>query len=60
MEKIRQYNFKIDQYDNDPFVKSLLLKCRPVKTRPKKIKQFDRREAIVSNLRKIEDCSVSF
>lgn len=49
LKNMRKFDFKIDQYDNDPYSKNPLLKFRISKIkRRKQIEAIKRRAAIVS------------
>lgn len=49
LKNIRKYDFRLDQYDNEPFSRNPLLKLRSSKVKRKKSSEiFKRREALVS------------
>lgn len=48
MKNIRKFDFPLDRYDNDPFLKNPLLKYRQNKNRAKRLKRNDKQRALVS------------
>lgn len=45
MKNIRKFDFPLDRYDNDPFLKNPLLKYRRNKTKAKRLKRNDKQQA---------------
>lgn len=51
MKNIRKFDFPLDRYDNDPFLKNPLLKYRQNKNKAKRIKRNDKQQAkLVSSI----------
>lgn len=44
MKNIRKYDFPLDRYDNDPFLKNPLLKYRQNRIKAKRLKRNDKQQ----------------
>lgn len=50
MKNIRKFDFPLDRYDNDPFLKNPLLKYRQSKNKAKRTKRNDKQQAKLVSL----------
>lgn len=52
MKNIRKFDFPLDRFDDDPFLKNpLLLKYRQNKNRAKRLKRNDKQQAILVSVK---------
>lgn len=51
MKNIRKFDFPLDRFDDDPFLKNPLLKYRQNKNRAKRLKRNDKQQAILVSVK---------
>lgn len=51
MKNIRKFDFPLDRYDNDPFLKNPILKYRQNKTKARRTKRNDKQPAKIVSVK---------